>query len=290
MEAIRLSGFEDATARFPWPGGARAAVMISFDFDAESLWLGKDPANEAKLTTMSMGRYGADVGVPRILELLKEREVPATFFVPGWTAEAHPRKVDAILNQGHEIGHHGYLHLPVDHTRPEVIAEEVARGLEALVKVTGLRPRGYRAPGAETCDALFYFLEQEGFLYDSSLRGNVVPYLHPARTPGRRPLVELPENPIGDDTVFGFATHVAPRPIFGKRQVLEIWNDEFEELCDWGGLFVLTLHPQVTGRALRFAQFREFLDGLLKRTDIWFARGEEVAEHAMRVLSSPDNA
>ena len=83
-----------------WPGGAKCAVMITFDFDAETLWTGRDPRNASRPGVLSQGRYGATVGVPKILEMLSETETPATFFVPGWTVENHSDKVEMILKGG----------------------------------------------------------------------------------------------------------------------------------------------------------------------------------------------
>ena len=99
--------------------GARCAVMLTFDFDAETLWTSRDPANWDRPGVLSQGTYGAKVGVPRIISLLEEEGLPATFFVPGRVAEFHTDKVEAILRAGHEIGHHGYLHEWVDPAEPE---------------------------------------------------------------------------------------------------------------------------------------------------------------------------
>src|ERR1700759_1536637 len=92
--------------RVKWPGGARVAVLLTFDFDAETLWTSRDPSNVDRPGTLSQGLYGAKVGVPSILQVLREMGgVPATFFVPGWTAEPHTDKVEAILKDSHEVGH-----------------------------------------------------------------------------------------------------------------------------------------------------------------------------------------
>src|SRR2546426_53219 len=74
----------------PWPNDARVAVMFTFDFDAESGWLSRDPSPRDRPGVISQGTYGAKVGVPRILDLLKAENVPATFFIPGWVVEHHP--------------------------------------------------------------------------------------------------------------------------------------------------------------------------------------------------------
>src|SRR5439155_1855098 len=94
------------TRRSPWPKGARCAVMLTFDFDAETLWLARDPKTADLPGVMSQGRYGARVGVPRLLRLLRAEGVRATFYIPGWVAEHHTAEARAIRDAGHEIGHH----------------------------------------------------------------------------------------------------------------------------------------------------------------------------------------
>ncbi|MGH6717995.1 MAG: polysaccharide deacetylase family protein, partial [Alphaproteobacteria bacterium] len=161
--------------RVNWPGGARCAVMLSFDFDAETLWIGRDPANLRRPGTLSQGTYGARVGVPKILELLAEEDLKATFFVPGWTAETHLDRVEAIVRAGHEIGHHGYLHKWPDPDNPAEEVEELEQGLAALKRTVGVVPRGYRSPAGETSDNLVRLLVENGFLYDSSMMADVNP-------------------------------------------------------------------------------------------------------------------
>src|SRR4051794_8709047 len=102
-----------------WPDGKKIAVMLTFDFDAETLWLSRDPENAKRPGTLSQGTYGAHVGVPMILETLEMLGVPASFYVPGWTAEHHAGRVEMILKNGHEVGHHGYLHEWIDPDQPE---------------------------------------------------------------------------------------------------------------------------------------------------------------------------
>ena len=81
----------------PWPGGAAIAVSLTFDVDAEAAFLGEGEQYARRLTALSEGRFGVTRGVPRILELLGRQGITATFFVPGHTAEAHPRLVESIL-------------------------------------------------------------------------------------------------------------------------------------------------------------------------------------------------
>ena len=96
--------------RFVWPQKKRCAVILCFDVDGETTALSEDLALAKRRTVMSQCEYGPRIGVPRLLGLLEHLNVPATFFVPGHIAENHPRMVEAIVNGGHEIGLHGYLH------------------------------------------------------------------------------------------------------------------------------------------------------------------------------------
>src|SRR5262249_60301852 len=80
----------------PWPNGARVAVMLTFDFDAESGWLARDPTHKDRPGVISQGRYGPNAGVPRLLDLLRVEQVPATFFIPGWVAGQSPDKAKWI--------------------------------------------------------------------------------------------------------------------------------------------------------------------------------------------------
>lgn len=93
--------------RFVWPEGARCAVMLCFDVDGETTALSEDAALAQRRTTMSQCRYGPEVGVPRILELLRHYDLPATFFVPSVVAEWHSAMLGAIVEAGMNWGRTG---------------------------------------------------------------------------------------------------------------------------------------------------------------------------------------
>ena len=65
-----------------WPRGAASAVTLTFDFDAESIWLANNPRHHEMPGVLSKGVYGAKVGLALILDLLASEDLPATFFVP----------------------------------------------------------------------------------------------------------------------------------------------------------------------------------------------------------------
>lgn len=260
-----------------WPNGARCAVMFSFDFDAETMWLSRDPLNARRPGLLSQGTYGAKVGVPKILELLKEQELPATFFVPGWTADNHPDKLHAILDAGHEVGHHGYDHVWPTLDDPEGEESEFYRGLEALDRVAGIKPRGYRCPAGETTDRLLPLLMKYGLEYDSSYMDDVFPYVH--RMPdGSDGPVELPWSWSLDDVPFVVNSLRTQRPIQTNEHILSIWKAEFREIYRWGGLFDLINHPQAIGRPSRIAMLREFIAFVRTFPDVWFATAGQITD------------
>jgi peptidoglycan-N-acetylglucosamine deacetylase len=261
----------------PWPDGMKAALFLSFDVDAESAWTAKDPARYGELVTMSYGGYEARVGVPKLLELLRDEGMTATFFITGWSVEAHPAMAEAILKDGHEIGHHGFHHLMPMPGDP-MLVEEVDRGLDSLKRRLGVVPTGYRAPMGESCEELRKLLKDRGLVYSSSWRDDVRPYRH-VLADGTAGLIELPVTMTYDDWLYGLSHRYSPRPMFPKEHVLSIWKDELAETRDWGGLVTTVLHPQVSGRPMRLRLLREFLRHARDYGDVWIATGQQIARH-----------
>jgi peptidoglycan/xylan/chitin deacetylase (PgdA/CDA1 family) len=251
--------------------------MLTFDFDAESLWLARDPANAQRPGILSQGTYGAKVGVPKILELLDESGIKGTFFVPGWTAERHTERLELILRHGHEVGHHSYDHVYVSPDFPEKEEEDLVRGLEALKRTVGIVPRGYRSPAWDVSANMLRLLAAYGFAYDSSMMDQIDPYR--LRTADGAPgPVELPVHWSLDDAPFALFSIASPRPIFSNDHILRVWKDEFREIYRWGGLFDLTMHPQVIGRPSRIALLRELIAWIRTFPGVWFATGSQVAD------------
>jgi peptidoglycan/xylan/chitin deacetylase (PgdA/CDA1 family) len=149
-------------------------VALTFDVDGFTNWIGSLGALSPG--PLSRGEF-EHVGLPRVLALLREYRAPATFFVPGSTAVTFPHAVGAIVSEGHEIGHHGWVHEPLGRLSSEQEQEVLMRGLEALDRVLGVRPLGYRSPSWDNSQATVRLLLEQGFEYDSSLMGNdVEPY------------------------------------------------------------------------------------------------------------------
>jgi peptidoglycan-N-acetylglucosamine deacetylase len=261
-----------------WPEGARCAVLLTFDFDAETLWLGRDPSNADRPGTLSQGLYGAKVGVPSILQVLRDTGgLPATFFVPGWTVERHAARAEAILRDGHEIGHHSYSHRWIEPTDPNGEREEMEKGLDALKRVLGVRPTGYRSPAGETSANLFRLLVDNGFLYDSSMLDAINPYFHTVGDDARA-LVELPWAWSLDDAPFALFSIKSPRAIMTNDHIFTVWADEFRAIHRAGGLFNLVMHPQVTGRPSRLDLLTRMIEFVQGFPGVWFCTCAQAAQ------------
>ena len=131
----------------PWPNGAKVAVAITFDMDADSLIHIEHPRDSiTRVSTMSMLKYGPQVGVPRILDGYRRFGLKQTFFVPAWCIEQYPYAVEAMIKDGHEVGFHGYIH-----EAPNALSRDeehywMQRSIAIIEKHTGKRPRGNRSP------------------------------------------------------------------------------------------------------------------------------------------------
>jgi len=265
----------------------RLTVCLSFDFDAMSAWLaGPTITNPAAI---SRGEFGA-VAIPRILDLLRQYEAQATFFVPGHTALAYPHLVRAIRDAGHEIGHHGWVHENPQTLEPEQEAVAFIKGFEALAAVADVRPVGYRAPGAAFSAHTVGLLVEHGMQYDSTCSGNDFncyylrqgdvasssePYVFGECTE----VVEIPFSWILDDFPhFEFADGWSPTQAPASA-VREIWQGEFDYAyrhC-YGGVFSLCMHPQVIGRGHRLTMLDAFLAYISSHDGVAFRSAAEYA-------------
>jgi len=251
-----------------WPTGKTSAVALTFDVDARSVMLAADPANMSRASLMSHQDYGPLVGVPRLLALLRDYAIRATFFVPGATAEHYPGSLAAILEAGHEVGHHGYLHESLVGVDEGTELGYLERGLDALDRVAGARPSGYRAPWWEATARTRLLLARYEFAYDSSYFDADAPYLAPECG---SELVEVPVSWALDDWErYAFWPGVTgDGRIDRPSAVVAAWWEEIQAIHEIGGLAVLTMHPFLSGRPARAAALRDLIERCLATPGLW---------------------
>lgn len=268
----------------PWPGGAKVAVAITFDMDADSLiHIEKGKAGAKYLSSISMLRYGPEVALPRILDGYRRFGLKQTFFVPAWCIEQHPKAVESIVEGGHEVGFHGYIHEAPNALPPDEEHYWMQRSIEVIERFTGKRPRGNRSPLYNMSDRTPGFLAEEGFLYDSSLMGDDVPYI---LAPPEGELVELPVSWATDD----WPPYVHSIDLDYMFQILppdramEVFMAEFEAMRTvGGGLWIGVWHPFVSGRLSRWLRIERMIEEMQATGDVWFATLEEIAAHCLAV-------
>ena len=270
----------------PWPNGARCACALSFDMDADSLiHISRPVDGYNRLYPITMGRYGPNIGVPRILATYRKLGIKQTFFIPAWCMERYPAAVDAILKDGHEIGHHSYLHEdPTCHGDDEQ-GYWFGRAMEVHRRLTGRAPRGYRAPVYNVTQGVIDRLIANDFLYESSLMADDVPYLMKTANG------ELWEIPVhwGTDDWPPFA-HYAEigymMPVRAPSDGLRAMFEEFEAHYEAGGLWLPVLHPFLTGRLARWRLMERFLFEIAANKKVWFAPLEEIAAYVNSLTRS----
>jgi peptidoglycan-N-acetylglucosamine deacetylase len=259
-----------------WPNGARVAVCLSFDDDTEAPLL-RDGTTSP--TTLSASDFGAESGTPRILKMLDQYQIPATFFVTGVDALLHPEMLAAILKSGrNEVGIHGWIHEFPPRLGEGEEERLLDQALAYLTKATGKRPVGYRAPSWAFSGATLDLIRKKGFLYDSSLQSLDEPYEIASRGQNTG-LVELAIDWTLTETPYLGQNGHMPSP----ELLYQLYKDEFDGAYAEGTTFILTLHPYLSGHRAPMKHLEDFVAYMKAKPGVWFATCEQVARYVKDV-------
>lgn len=108
----------------------------------------------------------------KILSILDEYQVKATFFALGWVAERYPILIRTIVNEEHEVASHGYNHTMINHQSKGSFKEDIIKTKKILEDITGIKIKGYRAPSFSINKSSLWALNilcEYGHMYDSSI-------------------------------------------------------------------------------------------------------------------------
>ena len=125
---------------------------------------------------MSQGEYGSRVGVPRILKILEKFNAPSTFFVPAVIAMLHPNEQRRVIEEGHEIAIHSWIHELNSALSQEDERYLQMKSADKLEEITGVRPVGIRTPSWDFSENTMKITREMGLIYDSSLMADDEPY------------------------------------------------------------------------------------------------------------------
>ncbi len=271
------------------------------DIDSVAGWIGSYGGGDSP-SDIQRGIFASEVGNIRLLRLFKKYGLKTTFFIPGHSIETFPKEIDMIVEAGHEIGAHGYLHenpVAMTPTQEEAV---LVKCIDLIEKVSGKKPRGYVAPWWEMSNATAALLLKYGFTYDHSQgyrdfqpfyarvgdTWNVIDYsktagewMHPLKHGKEIDLVEVGANWYVDDLPPMMFMKKAPNShgFVSPRAVEEIWKDAFDWVyreMDYA-VFAFTIHPDVSGRPQVLLMFERMIEHINNHSGTKWMTFEEIA-------------
>jgi peptidoglycan-N-acetylglucosamine deacetylase len=270
----------------PWPNGAKCAVAFSFDVDADSVVHNTKRnmiANHQH--EIAQMRYDPFVALPRLADLFGSREIPVTWFVPGWVIDAYEPQLEVLLKFKHEIAHHGYFHESPNKQSFEQEKDTLYSGIERITSFKGSKPIGYRAPYYGISKNTYNLLIEAGIKYDSSLFADDVPIIVDN---GSGSIIELPVPATIDD----YNQYVSSKSfdylmkVSSPQAALEVYKAEFDAMWEFGGLWVGVWHPAVSGRPAQSLAIKNLIDHMLNKGKVWFATHEEIADYVEYLMKT----
>lgn len=281
-----------------WPGGARLAlnIVVNYEEGSERSFDNHDGVNEGlgelprgvesgyrDLATESVYEYGSRAGIHRIMRILDEFAVPATFFAAALALERNPQVCSWIQESGHEVCGHGYR-WSEDWTAGR--AEEkrrLAAAVESITRTCGQRPVGWYNRWMPSIHTRELLVEDGGFLYDSNAYNDDLPYW--STVPGR-PLLVVPYTLTYNDVRYVSAGGLTPTGF------VDYCIRGIDELAAEGAqrprMMSIGLHARWSGQAARASALRQVLDHAQARGDVWLARRDSIARAWIDQHPAPD--
>jgi len=265
---------------FSWPDGARIAVGLTFDFQGGEHV--KPMANGLMDNEeYSIGEYGPNTGVWRLLRILDEEKIKATFLTCGAIAERYPDAVKAIVAKGHEIAGHGYHHETARNLKPDEETDVMVRTTAMIQQRTGHKPVGWRSC-TQSNNTINLLLDQ-GYLWNSNSFSHDLPFLWER---DGKILVELPRHPFGDGRAYAHFDAGTP------ETALTIWKRAFNQLHREGQTaptyMPYQIHPYISGRPGRADALQEMIQHMKQAGGVWFASGQEISRWCLDKVFKAD--
>ena len=282
-------------------------ILCAFgvDLDAVGGWLGSYGGEDSP-DDISRGIFAGEVGTPRLLRLFERLDIKTSWFIPGHSIETFPDECRMIVEQGHEIGMHGYSHENPIAMSPKQEEDVLLRCIDLITEISGQRPRGYVAPWWEFSHVTNELLLKHGIKYDHSLmhrdfecyyvrvgdRWTKIDYgmpadhwMHALERGEETDLVEIPANWYLDDLPPMMFIKKSPNShgFVNPRDIESMWRDQF----DWvyreydEAVFPITIHPDVSGRPQVLLMLERITEYIRSHDGVRFATFEEIADDFM---------
>lgn len=216
-------------------------------------------------------QYGLKAGAPRIMKLLGDRGMRATFTAAGLALERAPDLAKAIAAGGHETCSHGWRWIHQFQMDEDAERDFIRKAVASIEKATGTRPTGWLSRYLLT-DNTRRLLVEEGFTYHMDDYSDDVPFWDKSY---EKPIVILPYTLDSNDMKMWTAPSLTP------ADWLEYAIDTFEWLyregADAARMMSLGIHLRIIGRPGRIGYFEKFLDHVAARPGVWIATRQEIA-------------
>ncbi len=286
-----MAGYGPNPPQANWPGKARVAVqfVLNYEEGGEMNVLHGDKQSEIFLSEIvgalpfagarhmsmeSIYEYGSRVGVWRLLDLFRSRQIPLTMFAVAMALERLPKVAEVALKDGHEICSHGlrwinYHGMPIAEER-----EHMSQAIAIHKRITGERPLGwYTGRTSENTRALV--AEEGGFLYDADDYSDDLPFWSR--------MVDTPHLIVPytlDTNDMRFAT---PQGFNSGDQFFTYLKDAFDALYAEGEttprMLSIGLHCRLIGRPARIQSLARFIDYVQRHDKVWLTRRVDIARH-----------
>lgn len=281
---------------------AKVLCAIGVHVDAVAGWLGSYGGEDSP-SDIQRGMFAGEVGGPRLLRLLTERHLPATWFFPGHSVETFPDLVKTVVDAGFEVAAHGYSHENPMAMTPAQEEDVLAHSVELIERVSGRKPRGYVAPWWEMSNATAELLLKYGFSYDNSQMYNdfspfyarvgdtwtkvdysksASEWMKPVMRGHVIDLVEIAANWYLDDLppMMFIKANANSHGFVNPRHLEQMWRDEFDWIyreMDYA-VFPFTIHPDVSGRPQVLLMLDRMIEYISDHDGVQWRTFEEIAD------------
>ena len=288
MTSRNFQGYGNSPPKVVWPNSSRIAISVVVNYEEGSEYSILDgdethesnnevpspvPPSQRDLANESFFEYGSRVGVWRIMDILDDYSIPASFFCCALALERNPIVGPEIVRRGHEVVGHGYRWEEYYLMDKESERTAIDKTVESLEKTTGVRPQGWYtryAPSEKTRELI---ADTEGFIYDSNSYSDDIPYYENVNG---KPWLIVPYSLEVNDTRFWRGGMNRP------SDFLETLKNTFDLLYEEGlnnpKLMNIGLHCRIAGRPSRAGVLKEFFEYANSNPDVWFARRDEIAK------------
>ncbi|GAB6179228.1 polysaccharide deacetylase [Desulfotomaculum defluvii] len=266
-----------------WPQGARCVALLTVNLDADQFWLGMFPDSINRPKTLSMGGYGIKRGLDRVLRTFEEYNIKTTFFVPGKVAENYPEAIEKIIGYQHELAVHGHTHTSMHLLTADQQLEEMEKAKEAIRKISGIVPVGFRAPEGELTLETLKLAKQCGFKYSSSLYGDDRPYTIFLEN---GTITEIPMHwELHDFPYFAFnygpAFPSGQGRVASYYQVTRTYQREFDGYYQYGLAYVAQFTPQTIGSPGKIKILEDVLQYITQSENLWIGTCSDLVDRSL---------